>query len=200
MFIELLVVGVILSFLYGSGFLQFGSGYAIAISVAIALVASLLGFLSTHFIARTIVDRMFGFGSWNPKPKPPKKTGLDAPEIRRLQELSETGLKKLLHGKPLDADLSRHVSQIFLQRGQTERFVEERLRAISAGLLTREQACAVYNRLADVRTKEGRIEEAIQFLQELIVKYPGTVEANNAERRCHLLSETQAVEVSRQNA
>jgi hypothetical protein len=107
---------------------------------------------------------------------------------------------KLLKKSPKDAELSRHISEIFLQRGLTERFVQERQRAISSGLLTREQACAVYNRLADVRIKDGRGDEAIRYLQELIVKYPGTTEARNAQQRCHSLAEAARPEVAEQNA
>ncbi|MGI8905078.1 MAG: hypothetical protein ACR2IE_01140 [Candidatus Sumerlaeaceae bacterium] len=200
MFIELLVVGVILSILYSSGYLQFNSGYALAISIAVALVASFLGFLTTHFIARTLVDRMFGFASWNPKAKPVKKAGMDPAEVLQLQGLSEQDLRKSIKARPNDAQLSRQISEIYLQRGQIERFVEERLRAIQAGLLTREQVCAVYNRLADVRTKEGRNQEAVHFLQQIIVTYPNTVEARNAQQRCTLLSDSAALEVSEQNA
>jgi hypothetical protein len=200
MFIELLVVGVILMFLYGSGYLQFGSGWAIAISVAVAMVFGVIGFLTTHFIARTLVDRMFGFASWNPQAKPQKKTGMDPNVLKHLQELPEAALRKKLRSAPKDAELSRQVSEIYLQRGLTERFVEERLRAINEELLTREQVCAVYNRLADVRTTEGKVEEAVYFLQQLIVKYPGSVEAHNAEKRCALLQERASPEGSRAQA
>src|SRR5687768_12984337 len=115
MFIELLVVGVILSFLYGSGFLQFGSGLAIAISIGVALAASAIGFVVTHYLARSVVDRMFGFASWNPRPKPEKKSALDPSALQRLQGLGEVELLKLVRTNNRDADLSRQVSEIFLQ-------------------------------------------------------------------------------------
>lgn len=193
MFIELLVVGAIMMLLYQSGFLGFNSGYAVAISIVVALIAGGIGFLTTHFIARTLVDRLFGFNSWSPAVKPEKKGAVDPAILRELQDLSDAELQKRVRLNPKDAEFSRLVSETYLQKGQMERFVEERLRAIHEGLLTREQVCAVYNRLADVRTKEDRIEEAVHFLQQLIVTYPGTVEAHNAERRCALLRERAAM-------
>ena len=69
MFIELLVVGAILMYLYSVGFLDFASPYSILISVGIVVVVSAAGWAVTHFIARRLVDGLFGFDSWTPRPK-----------------------------------------------------------------------------------------------------------------------------------
>jgi hypothetical protein len=112
MFIELLVVGLILTYLYGTGLIDFSSPFAIAITVVLALVASAAGYLVTHFLARRLVDSMFGFDRWSPQVKKPdaKQQVLDA---NALKGASADKLRKLVEHAPEDVETSRVVSKIY---------------------------------------------------------------------------------------
>jgi hypothetical protein len=194
MFIELIIVGVIIALLYERGFLQFGSGTAIAISIAAAVLASALGFVFTHFVARKVVDQIFGFDRWAPKAKPLPTKVLDSATVSVLDSASADDLAKFLKEHPADPEVARFIAEIYLKRGDIELFVQERLKMIRAGNLTKEEVCTAYYRLADVLCSEGRPVEAIRYLRQVVINYPGTVEADNAQKRCRKIEAEENVE------
>jgi hypothetical protein len=186
MFIELLVVGAILMYLYSVGFLDFGSPYAILISVGIVLVAGGLGFLFTHFVARRLVDGLFGFDAWSPR-KRPETSPLDRLRGEGIPGEMIPALERLTQEIPRDAELSRKLCDQYMDVGMVEKFVAEKLRILEVGKLSREEICSICNRLADVFQEQAEWNRAVEYLHMIEEKYPDSVEAHNASRRIEVL-------------
>ena len=62
-------------------------------------------------------------------------------------------------------------------------YERERLRILREGSLSREEACSIYNRLADLAVERGENARAEQMLALICEKFPDSVEAHNAGRR-----------------
>jgi hypothetical protein len=188
MFIELLVVGAILMYLYSVGFLDFGNPYAIFISIGITVVVSAVAWAVTHFIARRLVDGLFGIDSWSGRAREPRASvpGLSPGDNPALQI---PVLEKLAKEVPQDAEFSRRLAQAYWDAGMKAEYERERLRILREGKLSREETCHIYNRLADLAVERGNHAHAEELLQAICDKYPDSVERHNAARRILVVKE-----------
>lgn len=182
MFIELLISFVILSYLYSTGFLSFGSPVSIAISVGLVVGALGLSWVVSHFLARRIVDSIFGFDSWSKVKAPPSPPAIVLPQHGRL-----FSLRNLTVESPKDKTLSRMYADALLSEGLTDDFIREKMRLVSLGILVDEEITAVYHRLADVELERGNQQQAVEFLQRIVDKFPDSTFAYNARRRMGVL-------------
>lgn len=189
MLIELLVVFVILGYLYSTGFLSFDSPLSIAFSIGLVLAGVMIGWLVAHFVARRLIDSLFGFDAWTPRHPlrlrgeagtPPAPVPPEGPE--RLGTLAA-----LVARAPDDKAASRMLADEHLARGDVDAFVREKLRIAGRGVLTREETVAVYHRLADAEVARGGAKQAVEFLRTIIEKYPDSPEARNAASRIEVV-------------
>ena len=189
MLIELLVVFVILGYLYSTGFLSFDSPLSIAFSIGLVLAGVMIGWLVAHFVARRLIDSLFGFDAWTPRHPlrlrgeagtPPAPVPAEGPE--RLGVLAA-----LVARAPDDKAASRMLADEHLARGDVDAFMREKLRIAGRGVLTREETVAVYHRLADAELARGGAKRAVEFLRTIIEKYPDSPEARNAASRIEVV-------------
>lgn len=183
MFIELLIVAAVLLYLNSLGIVSFDSPYAMAISIAILVFIGTISWLVTHYIARSLVDGLFGFGSWTPKAKPTKKQEFGGP-ADSIEWLEQEIVKE-----PSNVELSKHLSRLYLQENRYEAFAAERLRIAKQGNLTVPEIAAIYNRLADMEIDHKQPEGAVKLLQEFKEAHPETPEARNAQVRIGVLED-----------
>ena len=182
MFIELLISFVILGYLYSTGLLSFGSPFSIAISVGLVVIALGMSWVVSHFFARKIVDSIFGFDSWSKVKAPLPPRSIVVPQQGRL-----ASLRKLTVESPNDKTLSKMYADALLSEDLKDDFIQERLRMVSLGILADEEITAVYHRLADVELDRGNHEQAVEFLQRIVDKFPDSSFAYNARRRMVVL-------------
>lgn len=188
MFIELIVVVAVVMYLYTSGLLSFSNPYAIFISISIVMIASTLGWIVTHYIARSMVDNMFGFGDWVPRGQKKKKTTpQEQMRVAAMTSRNIAAMEQLVLEVPNDIELSKRLSDEYYHAGMLDKYVAERLRIVETNLLTLAEVCSTFNRLADIEIARGRRAEAISYLKCIIEKYPQAVEAGNAEKRIAVL-------------
>lgn len=190
MLVELLIVIGVLSYLYAKGFLDFGSPYAIFFSVALVVVVGTIGFAVTHYVARGIVDHLFGFKSQGPQKISGRQLALERRRRRVLSSGRMDDLRQFLAKYPADAEVSRRLADELLRQGQVDCYIHERLRFAQTGVTSREEACTIYNRLADLELGRGDRSAAIQHLERIVASFPASVEAGNARRRISLLRDT----------
>ena len=183
MFIELLISFVILSYLYSTGLLSFGSPASIAISVGLVSGALALSWLVSHFFARRIVDSIFGFDSWSKVKAVSEPRRVEVPAKGRL-----ASLRKLTEDSPMDNTLSKMYADALLSENMTDEFIREKLRMVSLGVLSNEEITTVYHRLADVELQRGNSEQAVEFLQRIVDKFPDSTFAHNARHRIGVLN------------
>jgi hypothetical protein len=194
MFIELLIVCAIIMYLYSVGWLDFNNPHAILISVGIVVVVAAAGWALTHYLARSLVDSIFGFKAWSPK-SPKRMTPEETERLRQRETCALPAIEQLVRENPKDLELSRRLSDEYLRRGQTRKFMDERLRILKAAVISREEACSIYNRLADVAVACKDYARAVEFLRALCEAFPNTVEAQNALRRVEGIVERAAMEM-----
>lgn len=180
MFIELLVVAAVLLYLNSVGLIDFSNPYAVAISVSLVLTLGAISFAVTHYFARAITDSLFGFGSWNPKPRKPEK---------RVEGSMESipWLEEQLKKTPENTALSKTLCERYLKEGRTEEYIAEKQRIVRAAKLPAGEAAMIYNRIADLRLDAGMREAAIEALAEIQKQFPGTNEASNARVRANVI-------------
>lgn len=191
MLIELLVVFVILGYLYSTGFLSFDSPLSIAFSIGLVLAGVMIGWLVAHYVARRLIDSLFGFDAWTPR-HPLRLRGGGAGTATAAPVPAEGperlgALAALVARAPDDKAASRMLADEHLARGDVDAFVREKLRIAGRGVLTREEAVAVYHRLADAELARGGAKRAVEFLRTIIEKYPDSPEARNAASRIEVV-------------
>jgi len=184
MLIELLLVGVILGYLYGFGFLEIGNPWSMAISVAIVLGVMLLGWMVTRLIAVSVVDGFLGLRDGSL----PAKSPSDARRTARrgsasLLEDRLSVLERFVQEVPRDPEVSLELSEEYLRRGMTDKFLAERERILNSGVLAREQVVMALNRMADVEWQRGNTAAALACIEQIMVRYPGSEEAARAAVR-----------------
>ncbi|PKO16522.1 hypothetical protein CVU37_11140 [candidate division BRC1 bacterium HGW-BRC1-1] len=184
MFIELLISVAILGYLYSTGFLSFGSPGSIAISVGLVVGALALSCAISHFFARRIVDSIFGFDSWSRVKTPVASRPVVVPQEGRL-----VALRNLTIESPADKALSKMYADALLSEGLKDDFIREKLRFVSLGSLADEETTAVFHRLADIEWERGNHEQAVEFLQRIVDKFPDSTFAHNARHRMGVLQE-----------
>ncbi len=182
MFIELLISFVILSYLYSTGFLSFGSPASIAVSVALVVSALGFGWVISHAFARRIVDSIFGFDSWSRIKTPAASKPIVIPKQGRLALL-----RNLTVESPADKTLSKMYADALLSEGLKDDFIREKLRLVALGNLSDEETTAVFHRLADIEWERGNNEQAVEFLQGIVDKFPDSTFAHNARHRMRVL-------------
>jgi hypothetical protein len=134
-----------------------------------------------------MVDGLFGFGDWSPRGG--QKQGRDVAALARAAEKDLPQLEHLSREIPGDAEISRRLSDTYLQQGRLDDYVRERLRIIADGKLTDREVCTIYNRLVDVEIGRHGFEAAQSFLWIVIEKYPDSTEAHNAKRRLEVIND-----------
>ncbi len=183
--IEVLIVGVILSYLYTAGFLSFGSPYAVAVSVGIMLAALVVGVLLGHYAARRIVDSLFGLDAWSPRKG--RKPSLAADHLRDLGTADPAArlaaLKRMAAEVPGDSEVSRMLAEAHLAAGDTDAFLAEKKRLLEKGRLRKEERCAAFHRMADAELARGRVKHAVEFLRMIGEEFPDSPDSQNAEKR-----------------
>lgn len=191
MLIELLIVGVIMSYLYSAGLIDFGSPYAIWVTLALTAVCVVVGWVLTHLVAGNLINGLLGMDTWTPRKL---RAGLTTKSALagRGEPMELAALQQLVKEAPKDAELSRRLSEEYLSRGLVEQFVAERLRIIEVAALSREEVCMILNRLADAELMRDEKEKANDHLRRLIAKYPNSVEAANAKRRIAVIGGEEA--------
>jgi hypothetical protein len=184
MLIELLLVGVILGYLYGVGFLEIGNPWSIAISVAIVMGVMLIGWMVTRLIAVSVVDGFLGFRDGASLAKSPSGARRTARRgSASLHEDKLSMLERFVKRVPRDPQASLELSEEYLRRGMTDKFLAERERILNAGVLAREQAVMALNRMADVEWQRGNSAAALGYIEQIMVRYPGSEEAARARIR-----------------
>jgi hypothetical protein len=184
--IELLIVAAILLYLNSIGFLNYDDPWAIAISIVILVFVGTISFIITHWVARSLVDGLFGFGSWTPKEtkkKPDKREEFHGPADN--VEWLEEQIKK----QPANVALSKRLSDLYMESGQADQFILERVRITREGKLSAGEMAAILNRLADMELDRSQPENAIAHLKEITLKFPDTNEGRNARVRIGVIQE-----------
>ncbi|MBX7247258.1 MAG: hypothetical protein K1X53_17310 [Candidatus Sumerlaeaceae bacterium] len=195
MLVELLIVGVILSYLYGAGILDIHSGTSLAIAIALVLTAIAVGTILSQFFAGKLVDSIVGFNSWIPRKE--AKTS-------RLAELEKAGvladtlplLERLAREAPRDVEISAKLAEEYLKKGLVEKYIAERTRIAETANLSREAVCSIYNRIADLELHAEHYDQALLYLRAIVTKYPDTSEAANAMKRIEIIVSKPADESS----
>lgn len=190
MLIELLVVFAILGYLYSAGFLSFDSPLSIAFSIGLVLAGVMIGWLVAHFVARRMIDSLFGFDAWTPRrPLKVRDAGSDPSADIAADGPERLGaLAALVAEAPEDKSASRMLADEFLARGNVDAFVAEKLRIVDRGVLAKEELVAAYHRLADAELARGRPKQAVEFLRMITDKYPDSPVARNAASRIEVIS------------
>jgi hypothetical protein len=188
MFIELLIVAAILMFLNAKGYLDFNSPNAIGLSVTIVLGVVGVTYVLWYFVARGVVDSLFGFGSW--VPRRPLRSSLTSQAGPAIADDRFEELKKAAKKSPQDPDISRQLAEQLLKRGMTDEFVTEKLRMAKSPLLSTAEKCAIFNRLTDVSIQKGANDEALDYLNQIVKSFPNTAEAENAKVRIHRIEQS----------
>jgi hypothetical protein len=189
MLIELVLVAALLMYLNAKGIIDFESPNATGISIGIIIAVLVVAWAVWFFVARRVVDGLFGFSSWAPK----KPTGaLSARIAGEMPEERFEALEKLVREVPRDIEVSRQYADQLLKRGRIEDFVEERLRILQVGKLNALEKCSIYNRLADIELQRKHADKALMYLNEIAKSCPDTVEGANARKRMELVEKIRA--------
>ncbi|MCX7718103.1 MAG: hypothetical protein N2111_06835 [Candidatus Sumerlaeaceae bacterium] len=180
MLVELLIVGVILSYLYAVGFLSINDPWSIAISLAILFGVMVIGAIITRFVAVSVVDGLLGFKDGAAARKPNERTATTVARGVGLLEDKLKVLEQLVRERPHDAEASLQLSEEYLRRGMVDQFLAERGRILSSGVLSPEQAVMALNRMADAEAQRGNMNAALGYMDEVIARYPESEEASRA--------------------
>jgi tetratricopeptide (TPR) repeat protein len=183
MLVEVLLVGVILSYLYAVGFLSINDPWSIAISLAILLGVMVIGAVITRFVAVSVVDGLLGFKDGVAVPKPRERTAATVAGEAGLLEDKLKVLEQFVRERPRDADASLQLSDEYMRRGMVDQFLAERGRILASGVLSPEQAVMALNRMADAEVQRGNMNAALGYIDEVIARYPESEEASRARSR-----------------
>lgn len=187
MLVELLLVGVILSYLYAVGFLDINDPRSIVISIAVIFAVMVIGWIVTRFVALSVVDSLLGLKTGSRPGQPPRQRAAKASLTANAFGDKLPVLERLVREVPRDPDVSLQLSEEYLRRGMIEQFLAERARMLSTGVLGREQAVMALNRMADVEAQRGNIVAALAYTQEIIARFPDSDEAAHAKLRTERL-------------
>lgn len=191
MFIEILVVGAILMYLYARGWLDFSSPWAVAFSIAIALVAVAVSIVTTTLFSRWVVNGLLGFGN-----VPAKKPVPKGPDPLKMKDL--TSLERAAALNPKDPDVSKRLADRYLSCGLVDKFIAEKLRILEVCSVKPEEKCTIYHRLADIEIARNRPDAAIPYLEKVVELFAGMEEAHNA--KCRIRNLRRMIEVAGREA
>lgn len=186
MLIELLIVGVVMTFLHSMGWVDLSSVTGLATALLSMAVIFVGCFVIFQWFLGKVTDSFFGFGTWKNTRAP--IVGRDIPP--RLPANPTLDLLRQRASKwPADLGASRDLADQLVKLGHHNLAIQERQRFLNENKnqLQPREVCAIRYRIADSLVALGKKLEAAEILRSIVQEFPKSAEAQMASQRMHIL-------------